>query len=335
MNALFSQSIDGVEHSLLCPSTDREFIAARPYLSIRKFERNGRGIASIISLLQNLHSAIVETKPDILHAHSTIAGLIVRVYASITRFQGKVIYSPHGWSFQQGPLTLLGRIYSFLEFCLAFSTDKILCISRFEMSLGRSIGINENRMVLVYNGIPSIEDCSSYAWCDSRLKVLFVGRLDFLKGVDTLIDAVKELNDSVVVRLVGGRFLDDFEIGALPENVELVGVIPNGEIDGMMRAADIVAVPSRWEVLGLVAIEGMRAGKPVIASAVGGLREIVVDGLNGFLFSPGSADDLRHAIIRSLHCDLIPMGTAASERFREMFRSSDMIVLMTQLYKSG
>ena len=90
----------------------------------------------------------------------------------------------------------------------------------------------------------------------------------------------------------------------------------------LYRWADVVAVPSRRpESLGRVAIEAMAFGRPPLASAIGGLREVVADGVTGRLLPPGDADALAQAlaeIVRSPDI-LVPMAEAGRERFAALF----------------
>ncbi|MEO7221440.1 MAG: glycosyltransferase, partial [Devosia sp.] len=100
-----------------------------------------------------------------------------------------------------------------------------------------------------------------------------------------------------------------------------------------IAAADVVVVPSRWEGFGLVAIEAMREGKPVIAHDVGGLPEIVSDHETGLLFSPLDAATLA-AVLGSLDKQqLRAMGKAARRRFEAHFTDRAMHTATDQIYR--
>ena len=123
--------------------------------------------------------------------------------------------------------------------------------------------------------------------------VLFVGRLDPLKGVDILMRAVAQLERADTTRtiIVGGgeadaemtrlRALCD-ELG-IAERVSFLGRMAQHELPLYYSAADVSVIPSYYESFGLVALESMACGTPVIASRVGGLPTIVKDGVNGYL----------------------------------------------------
>ena len=123
--------------------------------------------------------------------------------------------------------------------------------------------------------------------------VLFVGRLDPLKGVDILLRAVAQLERADTTRtvIVGGDQADAemarlralcSELG-IAERVSFLGRMAQQELPLYYSAADVSVIPSYYESFGLVALESMACGTPVIASRVGGLPTIVKDGLNGYL----------------------------------------------------
>ena len=128
---------------------------------------------------------------------------------------------------------------------------------------------------------------------DDRV-VLFVGRLEPLKGVDILLKAVAQLERANSTRtvIVGGDLQADAEVARLralcddlgiAERVSFLGRLAQQELPLYYSAADVSVVPSYYESFGLVALESMACGTPVIASRVGGLPTIVKDGLNGYL----------------------------------------------------
>ena len=123
--------------------------------------------------------------------------------------------------------------------------------------------------------------------------VLFVGRLEPLKGVDILLRAVAQLERADTTRtvIVGGDQADAemarlralcSDLG-IAERVSFLGRMAQQELPLYYSAADVSVIPSYYESFGLVALESMACGTPVIASRVGGLPTIVKDGLNGYL----------------------------------------------------
>src|SRR4029453_10577437 len=97
-------------------------------------------------------------------------------------------------------------------------------------------------------------------WPYGKRRVLFVGRFDRQKGIDVLLDALPELQDSAFCYLVGDRVLNNGPVPAMPANARTTGWLTAAEIESFYKSADVVVVPSRWEGLGLIGAEGMRAG---------------------------------------------------------------------------
>jgi len=146
--------------------------------------------------------------------------------------------------------------------------------------------------------------------------LLFVGRLEWRKGVGTLISAANLLRNEIKnlkIIVVGGKIygkqknLKDFkEYQRLTEKIKeekvediitFTGRVDNGRLPFFYSAADVLVIPSYYEPFGLVALEGMACKVPVIASRVGGLAVIIQDGKNGLLFEPRNALDLKNKIL--------------------------------------
>lgn len=151
--------------------------------------------------------------------------------------------------------------------------------------------------------------------------LLFFGRLSPEKGIDTLIEAVEKLPE-VKLKIVGSG--PEFQVlkerigsSGLKSRVELLGPKYGEELKGLVRNSLAVVVPSRWyEVSGIVNLEAAALGRPIIASDIGGIGEIVKDGINGLLFKPGDSEDLARKIGLLKTVDLPGLGDrAVSERF--------------------
>jgi glycosyltransferase involved in cell wall biosynthesis len=173
----------------------------------------------------------------------------------------------------------------------------------------------------------------------SRTGVLFVGRLTPHKGVDRLIQA---LPSGELLTLVGtdghdprpperdyGRLLKRL---ASERDVRFVGAAAEGDLPSLYRSAAVLALPSVdrtcygkpirvSELLGLAVLEAMASGTPVVASRIGGVAEIVQDGITGFLVTPGDIAEL-HGRLKQLLRDprlAARMGAAAREAVLERF----------------
>ena len=158
---------------------------------------------------------------------------------------------------------------------------------------------------VVYNGVagPVAREETTYDGSRS-LRALMLGRINRIKGQEVLLAAVVALppqtRDRLELRLVGGAFESEERERDLRARVRDLGLASIVSVEPftpdtapLYRWADIVVVPSRLpESLGRVAIEAMSFGRPTIASAIGGLKEVVEDGKTGWHASPGDADAL-------------------------------------------
>ena len=149
-------------------------------------------------------------------------------------------------------------------------------------------------------------------------RLLFSGRLEPRKGIGTLLEALrllrKERND-FELHLTGDTSRgDDF--------VKPLGWRPPEEIPALYQSADICLAPSRWpEPHGIVAVEAMAAGRPVVATTVGGLKDVVVDGETGFTVPPGDASALANRIRELLDSRALrlEMGEKGRKRAEEVY----------------
>jgi glycosyltransferase involved in cell wall biosynthesis len=158
---------------------------------------------------------------------------------------------------------------------------------------------------------------------DSPPHVLYAGRLSPEKGVLDLVAAA----DGLPLVVVGD--------GPLRDQVpQAIGFLANEELQGRLARAAVVAVPSHREGFGVVCLEAMAHGRPVVASAVGGLRDLVVDGETGLLVPPRDRDALRTALERLLADSALRqrLGGAARERARTAFSWDSVTELILAAY---
>lgn len=227
-------------------------------------------------------------------------------------------------SYHAGPMPLfIKKVTKDIEVLLAHITDRVICISEHELRSALDAGLPANKLSLVRNGVSSSSPSPvmkvECPWPKNRLKVLFVGRFDQQKGVDVLLEAIAMLGEQVHAVLAGASVVGGGESYSIPPNGTTVGWVSPAELETLFAQADVLVVPSRWEGFGLIAVEGMRAGLPVVASAVGGLPEIVQNGVTGLIVEPNSSEALVHALLSLDDKTLVRMGEAGRRRARDLF----------------
>jgi len=165
--------------------------------------------------------------------------------------------------------------------------------------------IPQEKIRIILNGVDTkkFNTNEKLQW-NGKPNILFVGRLHPVKGVDILIRAIKLLEYQLpkIFLYIAGTGPLEKELFQLVKELEIedrvkfLGFIPPEELPIYYNSADICVFPSIYEPFSLVTIEAMASGKPVIASKVGGLAEIIKDGDNGILVEPNNPDTLAYAI---------------------------------------
>lgn len=175
-----------------------------------------------------------------------------------------------------------------------------------------------------------------------KIKFLFVGRLVYYKGVDILLDAFKHL-DNAELDIVGTGDLEDElksytnEYG-LFENVHFLGKVEEERLYQAFEECDVFVLPSvaRSEAFGLVQLEAMAYGKPVINTNLSsGVPEVSVDGITGLTVEPGNSEALREAMQwMIMHPEArIRFGKAARKRIEEFHTQEKFLKELYQIYK--
>lgn len=168
---------------------------------------------------------------------------------------------------------------------------------------------------------------------EDDLSVLFVGRIDPIKGIDTLVDAAElviqseSLTKPPVFVIIGGdldesgepvgplaKVAADIRNRGLDAHFRLLGSWPQDQLPVAYSAADVVAVPSRYESFGLVAVEALACGAPVVASRAGGLRYTIDEGLSGLLVKPQSPQALANGLTSVLANESLRAAMARAAR---------------------
>lgn len=276
-------------------------------------------------------------KPDIIHIHSTFAGVFVRLPLLLKKNQSKLIYCSHGWSFTMEIANWKKKIYAYIERLLALKTDVIINISKHELKNSLNYNLPAHKSTVIYNGItkslPNHQKIVNLQLDNNKINLLFVGRADKAKGLDILLNFFRKHDlEHIHLHIMGESLMQNPKFD-LPGSVTLIGWIDNQIIDSYYRLFDAVIVPSRWEGFGLVAIEAMKNHKALIVSNRGALPELVIDGHNGYVFDLEDTESLL-ILLSNLNKDkLKEMGERGFYIFTQKFTSNLMNEAIVNLYR--
>ncbi|HLY09199.1 MAG TPA: glycosyltransferase family 4 protein [Planctomycetota bacterium] len=255
-----------------------------------------------LAAFQRLRGWLESEPPDIVHTHSSKAGLLGRAAAWAAKIP-VVIHTNHGLPFYGGQALPLRALYWGLERAAASVSHRVVCVG--EEMRRQSIAARLGRPGLfevIYSGIETerFTEAGSNRAClsipEDRPVVGVVSRLARHKGHRFLVDAAPP---DVHLLVVGGGE----ERGALERQVAdrglratFTGHVPPEAVPELIAAMDVLVHPSLWEGLPRAAVQALLVGRPVVAFDCDGAREVVWDGRTGRLVPPRSVDGLRAAI---------------------------------------
>ena len=241
-------------------------------------------------------------KPDILHTHSSKAGFLGRLAGSWGGIP--VVHTPHAFPFLMEGGGMKKKFYFFLERMIQRKTAALIAVSQEEAQAARRLGYPPERIHYIPNGSrgrsPSTPDIEGERPREpSLLSVGFFGRLTRQKGGGLLLRAAAGLD--VELRIHGRGEDEDAlrkqcQILGISQRVHFMGECAQDEVVDNMRACSVIVVPSRWEGCPYVVLDAFAAGVPVIAVRVGGIPDLIRDGINGVLVPPDDAQALAGAI---------------------------------------
>lgn len=247
------------------------------------------------SLRYILH-IISEFKPDLIAAHSSKAGILGRLAGKMSQIP--CVFTPHGWSFTTGTPQPHRTIYRMLEQATSSLTDRIICVSDYDRDIGIQAGMNPARLITVLNGMKDITaNLMANPLKKGKIKVATVACFDRQKDCATLIEAFQGLDAELIIIGDGPTILKTQQQVQKLEMIKQVRFLGfRQDIAQILAEVQIFALISNWEGLPCTIIEAMRAGLPVVASDVGGVKEIVIDNQTGYVIPRGDVPTLRQRL---------------------------------------
>ncbi len=299
----------------------------------------GRAVSlrSDLQALKECINVICALRPALVHVHSSKAGLLGRLAAQLTHIP--VIYTAHGWGFKPG-VPLLRRLLVWLsEWLSAPFGDAIICVSRHDLQLAQRYRLGR-RCPLYYipNGLSPADSVAE----PSRAAVTIVMTARFQEPKDQALllraFALTRHTDTHLQLIGSGPGLAAMQALAqqlaIAANVHFLG--DREDVPALLEQAQLFVLASRYEGLPISILEAMRAGLPVIASSVGGIPELVEDGVTGLLVPGGDLQALTLALRRLLADGRLrrSMGQAGRLAFLTRFTSADVFNQTEAVYRA-
>ena len=265
-----------------------------------------------LKAIREVRALIKKYNPNIVYAHSSKAGAIARV-ADIG-LRNHCVYNPHGWAFNMRCSAKKKAIYTMIEKIAAPFCDKIICISDAEKqsALDKKI-CKEDKLQVIFNGV-DIEAYENGAHGavkrqdlnipEDAFVVGMVGRISQQKAPDVFIKMAKQVKDEVPNAhfIIVGNGNQEDEIrkyakdNGFSDSLHITGWV--NDPMSYVELFDVACLLSRWEGFGLALPEYMMAGKPIVASRVDAIPNIIRDGENGLLVEVDDYVGASNAVLR-------------------------------------
>lgn len=265
-----------------------------------------------------------EWQPDVVHAHDW---LVAHAAATVKEAAGvPLVATVHateagrhqGWL--PGPLS---RAIHTIEWWLTFEARRVVtCSSHMRWEVTRLFDLPPDKVAVVPNGIDlqawrasrsTAEETRARLNPDGGPLVVYTGRLEYEKGVQTLLQAIPRLRrrHPGLRAVIAGTGTHEPELRALARSLRLgravrfAGFLDADELAALAAAADVAVVPSIYEPFGMVALEAAACGTPLVVADTGGLREFVEHGITGLRFDSGDVAGLADAVSSLLRDEVL------------------------------
>lgn len=276
-------------------------------------------------------------KPDLLAVHSTKAGILGRLASKITKVP--CVFTAHGWSFTSGIPEPNRTIFRWVEKSTISLADKVICVSENDRQIGLKAGMNADQLLTVHNGMKDFAaPLRANPAKSAPVKIAMVARFDQQKDHSTLIAAFEDLDAELI--LVGNgpnlpKVRQQVEELGINNKVKFLGF--RKDIAEILAEVQIFTLISNWEGLPCTIIEAMRAGLPVVASDVGGVKEIVIDDKTGYVIRRGDVQTLRQKLSYLIDNNEVrtSMGTLARQKYESELTFKHMYEKTLAVYQAA
>ncbi len=302
-----------------------------------------------LKIIFKLIKFLKQHQPDIIHLNSSKIGFFGVIAGRLVGIK-KIIFTAHGWVFNENRPYLSRLIFKFLQWLTVIASHQTIAVSQKTKKDMTNWPLTKKKIKVIYNGLDQFETLSKELAQNYLIKktnlsaknktTIWLGTLAELhpnKGLDLAIKTIARIPQVIFLIIGTGKdklLLEKLiEKNNLTDRVFLLGFLP--EARQYLKAFDIFILPSRTEALPYTILEAGLAELPIIATKVGGLPEIVDHQTNGILVEPENIDELKKAIEELMtNPDLSQkLGQNLSVKISKDFSLNQMIKKTSALYQ--
>ena len=298
-----------------------------------------------VRALRDLVQLMRKTQPDLVHSHTSKAGILGRIAAWVCNIPS--VFTAHTWSFVEGASWKWKVLGAPCERFVALDGSSIINVSDANRALALKYRIAPaKRLITIHNGVPDllgegpVSNETTLSAPEGMPIVIMVARFAPPKDHAMLLDAAARIESPFRIQFAGtGPTMSEVQAKAdrmgLKDRVEFLG--DRADIVELLRRAAIFALPTNWEGLPISILEAMRAGLPVVATNVGGVGESVTNGENGFLIPRGDTAAFSSALERLLSDSGLRSQMARASRtiFEQRFTAEQMYRKTFAIYRQA
>ncbi|PAQ16066.1 hypothetical protein CD798_03235 [Bacillaceae bacterium SAOS 7] len=315
-----------------------EFATANiSYLPIKHLVRNINLLKDIKACIE-VRTALKRIQPDLIATHSSKAGIIGRIAGWTLGIP--TVFTAHGWAFTDGVSQRKKLVYIFLERLAANISAGIITVSHYDRHLAKKYKVaSPEKVTTIHNGVPATKKEANPAI--EPLRLVMVARFAEPKDQLSVITALSKLSErSWLMDFVGdGPLMEQArkyvsELG-LTNRIRFLG--NQRDIETILANSQIFVLVSNWEGLPLSILEAMRSGLPIIATDVGGVKETIKHGENGWLIQKGDQLELIGRLQQLIQSPELreEMGRSSKERYHKYFTFGEMMENTVSFYEKA
>lgn len=279
-----------------------------------------------------------DVQPVLVHVHSSKAGIVGRLAARLVRVPA--VFTAHGWAFTEGVGPVRRLMALGLEKIAARWAKYIVCVSEYDYRLALRYRIcRPEQLRVIYNGVHREAPLASLEPQDTVVLVM-VARFNEQKDQATVLRALSMLDRTAVRLVLVGNGPHEQTCRQLAKRLRIESSVDflgdRSDVPEILAKSHVFVLATNWEGLPISIIEAMRARLPVVATKVGGVPELVVDGCTGFLV-PGQNPKALAQALRALIDNPALRGRMAQsgrERFLAHFTLDRMVEQIRTLYRT-